>query len=138
MGVVVKRYIDILTIIINFSYSTCISSFFASNIPMSLFTFKMFLGLYNILYNTYSTLIWKYKSIAIRHFHPTVPISRNLFCSICFFLYIIIQSHIFGNCRPMHILTCYCCLTVCTAQAHEASYMVDTLHVYTQQATLHG
>ena len=30
MGVVVRRYIDILTIIINFPYSTCISSFFAS------------------------------------------------------------------------------------------------------------
>ena len=26
VGVVVRRYIDILTIIINFSYSTCISS----------------------------------------------------------------------------------------------------------------
>ena len=30
MGVVVRRYIDILTIIINFPYSTCISSFFAA------------------------------------------------------------------------------------------------------------
>ena len=28
MGVVARRYIDILTIIINFPYSTCISSFF--------------------------------------------------------------------------------------------------------------
>ena len=42
MGVVVRRYIDILTIIINFPYSTCISSFFASSIPTSLFIFKMF------------------------------------------------------------------------------------------------
>ena len=42
MGVVVRRYIDILTIIINFPYSTCISSFFGSNIPTSLFIFKMF------------------------------------------------------------------------------------------------
>ena len=33
MGVVVRRYIDILTIIINFPYSTCISSFFGSSIP---------------------------------------------------------------------------------------------------------
>ena len=31
MGVVVRRYIDILTIIINFPYSTCISSFFGSS-----------------------------------------------------------------------------------------------------------
>ena len=42
MGVVVRRYIDILTIIINFPYSTCISSFFCSSIPTSLFIFKMF------------------------------------------------------------------------------------------------
>ena len=43
MGVVVRRYIDILTIIINFPYSTCISSFVSSSIPTSLFIFKMFL-----------------------------------------------------------------------------------------------
>ena len=42
MGVVVRRYIDILTIIINFSYSTCIRSFFGSSIFTSLFIFKMF------------------------------------------------------------------------------------------------
>ena len=42
MGVVVRRYIDILTIIINFPYSTCISSFFGSSIRTSLFIFKMF------------------------------------------------------------------------------------------------
>ena len=41
MGVVVRRYIDILTIIINFPYSTCISSFFGSSIPTSLFIFKI-------------------------------------------------------------------------------------------------
>ena len=42
VGIVVRRYIDILTIIINFPYSTCISSFFCSSIPISLFIFKMF------------------------------------------------------------------------------------------------
>ena len=42
VGVVVRRYIDILTIIINFPYSTCISSFLGSSIPTSLFIFKMF------------------------------------------------------------------------------------------------
>ena len=42
MGVVVKRYMDILTIIINFPYSTCISSFLGSSIPTSLFILKMF------------------------------------------------------------------------------------------------
>ena len=47
MGVVVlRRYIDILTIIINFPYSTCISSFFGSSIPTSLFIFKMFFRSY--------------------------------------------------------------------------------------------
>ena len=47
MGVVVRSYIDILTIIINFPYSTCISSFFGSSIPASLFIFKKFFGLKN-------------------------------------------------------------------------------------------
>ena len=42
MGVVVRRYIDILIIIITFPYSTCISSFFGSSIPTSLFILKMF------------------------------------------------------------------------------------------------
>ena len=42
MGVVVRRYIDILTIIIDFPYSTCISSFFGSSIPTSLFIFKIY------------------------------------------------------------------------------------------------
>ena len=37
MGVasVVRRYIDILIIIVTFPYSTCISSFFGSSIPTS-------------------------------------------------------------------------------------------------------
>ena len=38
----VRRYVDILTIIINFPYSPCISSFFGSSNPTSLFIFKMF------------------------------------------------------------------------------------------------
>ena len=45
---VVRRYIDILTIIINFPYSTCISSLFGSSIPTSLFIFKMFFRSCNI------------------------------------------------------------------------------------------
>ena len=42
MGVVVRRYIDILTIIINFPYSTCISSFLgaASLLLCSFFYFR--------------------------------------------------------------------------------------------------
>ena len=42
VGVVVRRYIDILTIINNFPNSTCISSFLGSSIRTSLFIFKMF------------------------------------------------------------------------------------------------
>ena len=44
MGVVVRRYIDILTIIINFPYSTCIIiiALFWQQHPTSLFIFKMF------------------------------------------------------------------------------------------------
>ena len=43
VSVVVKTYIiDILIIIITFPYSTCISSFFGSIIPISLFIFKCF------------------------------------------------------------------------------------------------
>ena len=39
VSVVVRRYIDILLIIITFPYFTCISSFFGSSIPTSLFMF---------------------------------------------------------------------------------------------------
>ena len=65
MGVVVRRYIDILTIIINFPYSTCISSFFGSSIiiysllmgiigttaPMSIFSMYKNIGLPHTLTN---------------------------------------------------------------------------------------
>ena len=50
-GCVVRRYIDILTIIINFPYSTCISSFFGSSIPTSL---KCFFGLVYVIFTIYS------------------------------------------------------------------------------------
>ena len=50
MGVVVRRYIDILTIIINFPYSNCISSFLGSSIPTSLFILKMFFGLVFVIF----------------------------------------------------------------------------------------
>ena len=53
MGVVVRRYIDILTIIINFAYSTCISSFLGSSIPTSLFIFKMFFRSFYVIFLQY-------------------------------------------------------------------------------------
>ena len=42
VSVCCRRITDILTIIINFPYSTCISSFFGSSIPTSLFILKCF------------------------------------------------------------------------------------------------
>ena len=54
MGVVVRRYIDILIIIITFPYSTCISSFFSSSIPTSLFILKMFFFLVYVIFVQYS------------------------------------------------------------------------------------
>ena len=50
MGVAVRRYIDILIIIITFPYSTCICSFFGSRIPTSLF--NVFSFLYNFEHKT--------------------------------------------------------------------------------------
>ena len=42
--------IDILIIIITFPYSTCISSFFGSSIPISLFIFKCFFVLVYVIF----------------------------------------------------------------------------------------
>ena len=55
MGVVVRRYIDILTITINFPYSTCISSFFSSSIPSLLLCsfLKCFFGLVSVIFLQY-------------------------------------------------------------------------------------
>ena len=52
VSVIVRRYIiDILIIIITFPYSTCISSFFGSIIPISLLIFKMFFHSFKIKLN---------------------------------------------------------------------------------------
>ena len=53
MGVVVRRYIDILTIIINFPYSTCISSFLAAASLLLLFIFLCFFGLVSVIFLQY-------------------------------------------------------------------------------------
>ena len=47
MGVVVRKYIDILTIIINFLYSTCIRSFFWQQHP---YFFVHFLNVFFTIY----------------------------------------------------------------------------------------
>ena len=53
VGVVIRRYIDILIIIINFPYSTCIRSFFGRSILTSLFIFKCFFGIVSIIFLQY-------------------------------------------------------------------------------------
>ena len=46
-------YIYILTMIINFPYSTCINSFFGSCIPTSLVILKIFFGLVSVIFLQY-------------------------------------------------------------------------------------
>ena len=53
MGVVVRRYIDILTIIINFPYSTCISSFLAAASLLLCSFFKCFFVLVYVIFVQY-------------------------------------------------------------------------------------
>ena len=55
VGVVVRRYIDILIIIINFPYSTCIRSFFGSSILTSLFILNVFSVLFPLFFLQYIT-----------------------------------------------------------------------------------
>ena len=52
MGVVVRSYIDILTIIINFPYSTCISIFLAAASLLCSFL-KCFFGLISVIFLQY-------------------------------------------------------------------------------------
>ena len=50
MGVVIRRYIDILIIIINFPYSTCIRSFLAEASLLLCSFFKCFFGLVSAIF----------------------------------------------------------------------------------------
>ena len=50
---VVKRYIDILTIIINFPYSTCINSFWAAASLLLCSFLKCFFGLVSVIFLQY-------------------------------------------------------------------------------------
>ena len=54
MGVVVRRYIDILTIIINFPYCTCISSFLAATSLLLCSFLKCFFILVYVIFVQYS------------------------------------------------------------------------------------
>ena len=53
MCVVVRRYIDILTIIINFPYSTCITSFLAAASLLLCSILKCFFGLVSVIFLQY-------------------------------------------------------------------------------------
>ena len=53
VGVVVRRYIDILIIIINFPYSTCIRSFLAAASLLLCSFFKCFFGLVSVIFLQY-------------------------------------------------------------------------------------
>ena len=53
VGVVVRRYIDILIILL-IPYFTYISSFFGSSIPTSLFILKMFFVLVYVIFVQYT------------------------------------------------------------------------------------
>ena len=53
VGVVVRRFIDILTIIINFPYSTCIRSFLAAASLLLCSFLKCFFGLVSVIFLQY-------------------------------------------------------------------------------------
>ena len=53
VGVVIRRYIDILIIIINFPYSTCIRSFLAAASLLLCSFLKCFYGLVSVIFLQY-------------------------------------------------------------------------------------
>ena len=65
MGVVVRRYIDILIIITTFPNSTCISSFFGSSIPTSLFILKMFFRSFIYYIHVHTVLAVRYRILLV-------------------------------------------------------------------------
>ena len=83
VGVVIRRYIDILIIIIHFPYSTCIKSFFGSSILTSLFIFKCFFGLKNKNKNKNKKPKWRFLTSR----------GANVNCAIMAMLY----THPIGN-----------------------------------------
>ena len=85
VGVVIRRYIDILIIIINFPYSTCIRSFFGSSILTSLFILKYFFGLVSVIFlqyiaNVTHTIfeIVQKKSISREYKHLIINVIKNV------------------------------------------------------------
>ena len=73
MGVVVRRYIDILTIIINFPYSTCISSFLAAASLLLCSFKKCFFGLVSVIFLQYNYSKRYSKNIRDRSIKIEIP-----------------------------------------------------------------
>ena len=120
VGGVVRRYIDILIIIINFPYSTCIRSFFGSSILTSLFIFKnVFSVLFPLFfYNILQTLLIEhsrsFKKIEIREYknyligersepHTYRTVGKNLRHIYIYVFYIYIYIYTFvRRARAVH------------------------------------
>ena len=75
MGVVVRRYIDILIIIINFPYSTCIRTFLAAASLVLCSFLKCFFGLKNKNKNKKS----KWRFLTSRGAHVNCAIMAMLY-----------------------------------------------------------
>ena len=64
--------IGVVIIIITFLYSTCISSFFGSSIPISLFIFKMFFVLVYVIFMKYIAKLLKEHSRSLKNRDPRI------------------------------------------------------------------
>ena len=89
MGVVVRKYIDILTIIINFPYSTCISSFLAaaSLLPCSMFfrSFNVNIIILHIIYFRYLyfiSYIYKLWVCGLQHYVQCIGLFEYYLCGL--------------------------------------------------------
>ena len=99
VSVVIRRYIDILIIIINFPYSTCIRSFFGSSMLTSLFILKMFFrsllasgaSLPSLLnYPNFPYIYWR----AERAPHLSYSCEKSSSYIYMFFIYIYVRTYV--------------------------------------------
>ena len=79
VGVVIRRYKEILIIIINFPYSTCIRSFLGSSILTFLFILKCFFGLKNKNKNKNKNKKPKWRFLTSRGAHVNCAIMAMLY-----------------------------------------------------------
>ena len=77
MGVVVRRYTDILTIIINFPYSTCISSFFWQQHPYFFVHFKNVFSVFKKNKAKWRAPKLRYYGNVILSFHWKSPVEHD-------------------------------------------------------------